>query len=310
VGRSRGSARLRALADRIAHEAQPPRPVAPGGSSAQSRLKSAFARDQAATASALLGLAQPAPADPLVAFVGKLIVAKGIDLLLLAWPLVLAAVPTARLAVVGFGAYRPAAERLVDALSNGDVDSVHEVLAVGRAVEGGPAVRLGFASRFLDSLEAAAELERYLTSARGMGEQVVFTGRLEHDELAAFLPLCEAIVVPSTFPESFGMVAVEAAACGVLPISAAHSGLAEVSRTLGKQLSPRVRELLSFTVGPGVVRSIAECLIAWLRTPSAVRAATRDVLVDSATSRYSWDAVATAVIAAARGELDALDPPA
>ena len=44
--------------------------------------------------------------------------------------------------------------------------------------------------------------------------------------------------MPSTFPESFGMVAAEAAACGALPISAAHSGLAEVSRVLAAGASP------------------------------------------------------------------------
>jgi hypothetical protein len=41
--------------------------------------------------------------------------------------------------------------------------------------------------------------------------------------------------MPSTFPESFGMVAVEAAACGVLPLSAAHSGMAEVHRRAGSR---------------------------------------------------------------------------
>ena len=38
--------------------------------------------------------------------------------------------------------------------------------------------------------------------------------------------------MPSTFPEAFGMVAAEAAACGALPVVADHSGLAEVARTL------------------------------------------------------------------------------
>ena len=81
-------------------------------------------------------------------------------------------------------------------------------------------------------------------AARGLGERVVFTGRLDHDELAELLPACEALVVPSTFPEAFGMVAAEAAACGVLPISAAHSGLAEVSGALARG-------------GPGQGRAVA-----------------------------------------------------
>ena len=38
-----------------------------------------------------------------MAFVGKLIVNKGVDLLIAAWPLVLEQVPQARLEIVGFG---------------------------------------------------------------------------------------------------------------------------------------------------------------------------------------------------------------
>ena len=46
--------------------------------------------------------------------------------------------------------------------------------------------------------------------------------------------------MPSTFPEAFGMVAVEAAACGALPVSAGHSGMLEVSRQLAAALPPEV----------------------------------------------------------------------
>ena len=49
--------------------------------------------------------------DRIVSFVGKLIVSKGIDLLLAAWPLVVSAEPSARLCVVGFGTYRDAVAR-------------------------------------------------------------------------------------------------------------------------------------------------------------------------------------------------------
>ena len=57
-------------------------------------------------------------------------------------------------------------------------------------------------------------------------------------------------MVPSTFPEAFGMVAAEAAACGVLPVSAAHSGLAEVSRALAAAVPPPSAALLAFPLGP------------------------------------------------------------
>src|SRR6201993_2484035 len=49
--------------------------------------------------------------DRIVSYVGKLIVSKGVDLLLAAWPLVVARVAEARLVVVGFGTYREALGR-------------------------------------------------------------------------------------------------------------------------------------------------------------------------------------------------------
>ena len=45
----------------------------------------------------------PVPANPVVTFVGRLVEKKGLDVLLAAWPLVVAAVPGARLDVVGAG---------------------------------------------------------------------------------------------------------------------------------------------------------------------------------------------------------------
>ena len=45
--------------------------------------------------------------------------------------------------------------------------------------------------------------------------------------------------MPSTFPEAFGMVAVEAAACGALPVSAGHSGMREVLAPARARRCPR-----------------------------------------------------------------------
>jgi glycosyltransferase involved in cell wall biosynthesis len=117
-------------------------------------------------------------------------------------------------------------------------------------------------------------------------------------------------VVPSTFPESFGMVAVEAAACGALPVSADHSGLAEVTRTLAGALGPPAAEWLSFGLGPRSVRDLAHCLIAWLGAPEALRGRTRVTLARTAAELFSWQGVARGVLAAVEGRLDELVAPA
>ncbi len=277
-------------------------------SDARGTPSSAFARDERAAAAALERL-EPGR-DRLVAFVGKLIVSKGIDLLIAAWPLVLERVPNARLVVVGFGAYREGAERLCSALVAGNIERVREIALAGRALEE-PALDprpLRHLLAFFDGLQGQ-ERDRYLVAARSLGESLVLTGRLDHGELADLLPACEALVVPSTFPESFGMVAAEAAACGVLPVSAAHSGLAEVSDALARAVPEQVASWLSFAVDDDAVSALAECLVGWLGADLKLRSHTRDGLVSTVRERWSWEGVARGVIAAARGELDALDRP-
>jgi glycosyltransferase involved in cell wall biosynthesis len=247
--------------------------------------------------------------DRIVAYVGKLIVSKGVDLLLASWPLVTERVADARLCVVGFGTYRDGLLRLRDALAAGDIDAAREVAARGRELEGGPPGELAYLAAFLDGLGGEAR-EGYAAAARGAMERVVFTGRLEHEDLPDVLPACEAQVVPSTFPEAFGMVAVEAAACGALPVSASHSGLAEVTKALEAAVEPEVARMLSFEAGPGAVRAVASNLAGWLELPAQRRAAARAALSDLARRRYGWESVAEGVIAAAQGRLSELPEPA
>jgi glycosyltransferase involved in cell wall biosynthesis len=269
---------------------------------------SEFSRDADAAGRALARL--DPEHDRLVAFVGKLIVSKGVDLLLAAWPLVLERVPDARLVIVGFGAYRAGLGRLLAALAAGELEQAREIARAGRALEGDgqPAKPLRHLLAFLDGL-AGNERERYLQAARTLEQRVVLAGRLDHEELAELLPACEAVVVPSTFPEAFGMVAVEAAACAALPVSAHHSGLAEVSEELARAVPEAAAGWLTFSVDDGAAGSLAARLIGWLEADAELRVRTRAALVATARERWSWDGVARGVIAGASGELDTLASP-
>ena len=289
----------------------PSRPVGgqlPGGGAGGDLPASAFARDPFSAAEALERLHPPG--DRLVAFVGKLIVSKGADLLLAAWPLVLERVPRARLVIVGFGAYRVGLESLQAALLAGDLERARAIATAGRALEdaGARPRPLAHLLAFLHAL-SGEERARYESAAGGLGEGVVFTGRLEHHEVAELLPACEALVTPSTFPEAFGMVAVEAAACGALPISAAHSGLAEVSESLAEALPAGAARLLSFPVDDQSVPALASLVSSWLQAPPELRLATRTSLVAAVRERWSWEGVARGVIAAALGQLERLQRP-
>ncbi len=236
--------------------------------------------------------------ESLVAFVGKLIVSKGVDLLLAAWPLVHAVRLDARLELAGFGAYEEGLRRLLAALERGDLDDAREVARRGWALEGGEEKPLPILSAFLAEPPAG-----YAEMSRAAAGSVRFIGRLEHREVASLFPRAEAMVMPSTFPEAFGMVAVEAAACGTLPVSAGHSGMLEVSRQLRTALPGKVAPLLSFPIEEGAVEAIAARLGAWLDLPGAEREAARDALVETVRELWSWEGVARGVLAAAAGDL-------
>lgn len=67
---------------------------------------------------------------------GKLIVSKGVDLLLAAWPLVVAEVPEARLCIVGFGTYRDALTAMLEAFRAGNLPALRALAVRGRELEG------------------------------------------------------------------------------------------------------------------------------------------------------------------------------
>jgi glycosyltransferase involved in cell wall biosynthesis len=239
--------------------------------------------------------------DELVVFVGKLIVSKGVDLLLAAWPLVLADHPQAQLRIAGFGEFEDGLRRLLAAFERGDLEDARDVARLGRGLEGGEEEPLTILSDFL-----ADPPSGYLEVAKSMAGSVQFIGRLEHDQVAELLPHAEALVMPSTFPEAFGMVAVEAAAAGTLPVSADHSGMREVSLQLATELPDGIGRLTSFPVGPGSVEAIAERLGRWLALSEAEREVAREAMVATTQRLWSWEGVARGVIAAASGELDRL----
>lgn len=245
---------------------------------------------------------------PLVLYVGKLIVSKGVDLLAAAWPIVRLAAPDAQLLVTGFGAYREGFEMLVSALSDGDLATVRWIAQGGRAFEGGDAAELGMLLAFLDALDGERR-EEYVRAARGMRDSVHMVGRLEHDLLAPITPAADCQVVPSTFPEAFGMVAAEAAACGVPPVSADHSGLAEVTQILQEHLSGVSAALLAFALGDGAVEQLGSRIGRLLALSGDQRTELSARLVLTARERFSWAGVAEDLIAAGKGDASRLRRP-
>jgi glycosyltransferase involved in cell wall biosynthesis len=120
--------------------------------------------------------------------------------------------------------------------------------------------------------------------------RTLFTGPLEHRHLVHLIPLADAVVVPSIFPEAFGMVAAEAAAAGCPPLVARHSGLAEVAEGLEQAYPPEHRALVSFE--PGDSEELASKLRDLLALGAEERRRLGEAARRVAVERWSWGGVA------------------
>jgi glycosyltransferase involved in cell wall biosynthesis len=124
--------------------------------------------------------------------------------------------------------------------------------------------------------------------------RIVFTGPLEHRHLAHLWPLADVSVTPSMFPEGFGMVAAEAAACGSPPLVARHSGLAEVAAALELEYPARFRQLAGFTRGDAA--DLAAKLTALVTLPRAEWEQISGAARRAAVRHWSWQHVARRIV--------------
>jgi glycosyltransferase involved in cell wall biosynthesis len=125
-------------------------------------------------------------------------------------------------------------------------------------------------------------------------KRTLFTGPLEHRHLVHLLPLADVTVVPSIFPEAFGMVAAEAAAAGSPPLVARHSGLAEIAEGVEAEYPPHLRHLASFGTGDvaDLTAKLRELLTLDRETRVGLGAAARRATV----ARWSWAGVASRLL--------------
>jgi glycosyltransferase involved in cell wall biosynthesis len=184
------------------------------------------------------------------------------------------------------------AERLAAFLSGDEPTVVY----FGKLIEEKGVQVLLEAMRHLDVRLVVVGFGPYRATLEAMApRRTLFTGPLEHRHLVHLLPLADVTVVPSIFPEAFGMVAAEAAAAGSPPLVARHSGLAEVAAGLEEEYPERFRHLASFETGntADLARKLTELLALSPADRDELRRAGRKAVVD----RWSWASVAQRLLA-------------
>jgi glycosyltransferase involved in cell wall biosynthesis len=183
--------------------------------------------------------------------------------------------------VVGFGTLREGLQVLVHSLSAGGEKNLKRLAELGRLLEGGPA----------EPLERFALSEELPGGAEGLADHVQFVGLLYHEELAKLLPVADAAVIPSIFPETFGLVAAEFAASGVLTIAADHSGLREAGEIIGKNLP------FDLPVGlDGFEENLARALTRYFKLSREERRRLGEIVRHNSVEHLSWETLAQRLV--------------
>jgi glycosyltransferase involved in cell wall biosynthesis len=132
----------------------------------------------------------------------------------------------------------------------------------------------------LDRDPEAIRLRR-LALARGVGDRVLFTGRMRHEDLPALIRSAD-VVVSVPWYEPFGIATIEAMACGVPVVVSAVGGHLDtvVDGVTGLHVPPRVP--------PGTLAGRLRRLLADPRLGPALGAAGAARVRE----RYTWSRVA------------------
>ena len=237
--------------------------------------------------------------EKIVLYYGKYLWTKGIHLLLGAMPLVLQAYPQTRLILIGFGAAREYLEAITLLLDQGRIDLALEMIAHPQSFGFDGASENDYSKSLKSLLADPDTASRYRNACKGkISKQVIFTGIMDHEELRMLIPCADIAVAPSIFPESFGLVGVEALACGVLPVQTYHSGFADVINVYEENLQEvfKAAGIRHLTLDENLVPNLANNITALLDYQENLTEKERAHLAQKAHQlakrHFSWDEIA------------------
>jgi glycosyltransferase involved in cell wall biosynthesis len=98
--------------------------------------------------------------------------------------------------------------------------------------------------------------------------------------------------VPSIFPETFGLVAAEFAASGVVPFVADHSGLREAGEIVGRGLPFDLHVDVN-----GFEKNLAHALADYLSLPESERRRCSSTVRPNSVEHLRWDKLAKHLVA-------------
>ena len=238
--------------------------------------------------------------DTILLYYGKYLWTKGIHNLILAVPFILEENPNTKLVLVGFGTSRGYLEAIVGAMDLGDSEKLKHLLTnpgnFQSHVEPGTEI---YSAYILDLLEDSERSKAYFEKTIGkISDKVIFTGFMDHNLLKELISCADVAIAPSIFPEAFGLVGVEALACGVFPLQPYHSGFKSVVDSYSElfHLDDKFNTMGNLWLDKDLVKNIAiqinTILGTYLQRGSDLREKVKSTARKICSDHYSWDSVA------------------
>lgn len=122
---------------------------------------------------------------------------------------------------------------------------------------------------------------RQLAIDSGIGDRVSFVGRVPHADVPSYIAAADVLALPSDGVESFGMVLIEAMACGRPVIATDLPGVRDVVDN----------ERDGLLVPPGDVAAMSRAIDKFARMPPAVRRAMGAAGRLKVEDRYQWERI-------------------
>ncbi len=223
-------------------------------------------------------------------FAGRLLWTKGPQYLIAALPLILRDNPDFELRLAGDGPLEPSLRRIIELLSAGDVAGA--AAYVSESPDMGEAGDWGQVIPVMNEQESAL----YLAAARGLAKHVTFLGHLAHDEMAPAFAAADVSLMPSVYPEAYGLSAIEAAAAGAIPIATYQTGLRAPLDILAAELGDS--GLTALRPNGNLTRQMAAAVTRVLSLYDTMDQGHRQRLHKTAIREFSWETTALAYLAA------------
>lgn len=241
-----------------------------------------------------------------IMFVGKYLWTKGLHLIIFGIPKVLKQFPKAKFVFVGFGPYREPCEVVINALASNNLDQLETVLKAKNPLFKGEEGNVKLMQEIL--VKERETLSGIISELPfDIRDNIVFTGIAEHKELVSLLPAMDALIAPSVFPEAFGMVAIEAMACGVYPVLTYQSAFKEISDEVIEAVKDYSFQINKVFLDENASDNVAQNLIEYFNYKTQLNnsdfTALQNVLRDVVMKNYSWEGICQKYIKAYDGTL-------